>query len=476
MSKRDQTKLSPSLFFQSTELRERLLFTLGALALYRFGAHIPVPGVPRNLLADNPHLSSSLINMYDLFAGGTLGSLSIFALGIGPYISASIVMQLLTPVFPRLKELREEGEFGRDKLKKITRWLTFALAIFESFGLARVVATSSLPESSMPVPILMAVITLTLTASSLGIMWLAEKITKKGLGNGSSLILCAGIASRLPVMIAKTWEAVQAHATPAWGVVMMCAIFTAVAAITVMLQQAMRKLVVSGGRGILSATRNAPPTQLYLPVNQAGVMPIIFASQLICFAGIIHAFLSDRAGKINQVLSADKLVGPVWTYLTGIKEVDKVCTFIGDELHNFVKDGTWEHCLLYGVLIVYFAIFYSSIVLPANDITDSLRKSNRAVAGLRPGRPTREFLQKTIQRLSVIGAAAVAFIAIIPMQAAQFTQVQTLLGFGSTSLIILTGVALDTQRQATTLALNSRYHKRHLLPPSENENSESKES
>lgn len=476
MALQNNTKLSLASIMQSTELKKRVLFTLGALALFRLGAHIAIPGIPKDLLAGNQLLPTNLINMYDLFAGGALRTLPIFALGIGPYISASIIMQLLTPVIPHLKELREEGSLGQRKIRQMIRWLTFELATLESFGLATMIAGAHGPGLSMPVPAIIVWVTIILTTSSMFIMWLAESITKRGIGNGSSLLLCIGIAARLPVMINQTWMSVQAGQTPAWGAGLMLAVFILLAAISVVVQEAIRKVTVLGGKQVApSRTRSVPETQLYLTINPAGVMPIVFASQFMLFFGILLSFTTTSVARLNQFMIADKNLGPVWSFIMSNPCLQVVSQTLYAELQNFLVYTHWEHCFLYGLLIVYFTLFYSSIVLPAKDIADSLRKDNRAVAGLKPGRPTRDFFTKTINRLSLIGATAMMFIAVLPIQAAQFCQVQTLVGFGSTSLIILTGVALDTQRQAITHALNSRYHKRHLLRPTSEDSSPSQQ-
>jgi preprotein translocase subunit SecY len=464
MPSRRKDKTTLATIIANVPLRNRVLFTLGVLALFRLGAHVPIPGIPRDFLANNPLLSTNLLNMYDLFAGGALKTLSIFALGIGPYISASILMQLLTPLFPALKELRDEGHSGQRKLRQLTRWLTLGLAALEASSLSLMMAGGHGAGSFGQQPGMIAFVAVILAASAMLIMWLAENITEHGIGNGSSLLLCVGIAARLPVMVKQTWMSVQAGQAPTWGIPLMLLVFALLVAASVIIQEGIRKVTIIGGkRPRLSGPNRKSETQLYLAINPAGVMPIAFASQFILFLGVIFSAVISFAGRFNQLLLSNKIFGHTWSLLANNPTVQVIIQTGSAELHNFLAYNRCEYYLLFGLLIVCFTLFYSSILLPPNEIAESLRKSNCTVEGVRPGRQTRDFFAKTIHRLSFIGAAAVMFIAMLPIQAAQFAQLGTLLGFGSTSVVILTGVALDTKRQANSHVFNARSHKRHLL-------------
>lgn len=458
-----------AIFWQSSELKKRLLFTLIMLLLFRLGAWVPIPGTAPDLLASNPLLAGNLVAMYDLFARGTLKSLSVFALGIGPYISASIVVQLMTAVHPYLKAQREEGEHGQRQIRRIIRWLTLFLAACESFGLARMVIAAE-PSSIIPLHLLFVVIMITVTAATMIIMWMSELISEKGIGNGSSLLICTGIIVRIPSMIQETWISVDAKQTSVWGVMLMVSALTLSAGLAIALQQGMKKLTVLGGRAKLSKGLSIGATQLYLPMNPAGVMPIVFASQAMFFISMLVSFCVTQIERLNQFLLSDKYLAPFWSTLCNDGSLHTAFSMLWAEFSYSFNSAHWEYYVAYTILILFFSHFYSDIMLPSKDIAESLRKSNRVIAGVRPGRPTVVFLRKTIQQLALVGAAAVAFIALLPTQIAQLTQVQSMLGFGSTSLIILTGVALDTQRQITAFAASSRTHKRHLLPPAKKEN------
>jgi preprotein translocase subunit SecY len=443
MRRPKREKLSLSLILQSTEVKKRLLFTLCMLVMFRIGAFIPLPAIPRELLSGDSVLANNLINTYDLFAGGTLKALSVFALGIGPYINASIIMQLMTPVVPRLQSLKNEGQYGQREMRKLTRWLTLGLAVIESLMLSLKLVSVRPEIFAVPVPLVVATSTFLLSGAAMLVMFMAENVTEHGIGNGPSLLICAGIASRIPAMIQTTWLAVQMKQTPVWGVCIMVVAFVLLGWGAAVLQNTVKRIQVQGGKGAPVHREGAPACELLLPLNPSGVMPIVFASQFIVFLGIAVSFLFERLSLRDNP----------W------------CIAI----ENFFLSTRWEYALLYAGLILYFAAFYSSIVLPPQDIAETLRKDNKAIVGVKPGKPTIAFLGRTIRRLSLTGAAVVACMAIIPLQLAQWTQVQTLLGFGSTSILIMTGVALDTKRQVVAHALGSRYHTKNILPPGKDE-------
>lgn len=455
----------------SAGLKERIIFTLCMIALYRFGVHIPIAGVDPSAFLKHPELAQNLLGMIDLFTGGALNKLSIFSMGIGPYITASIIMQLMTVVVPKFEDLQKNGgDQGRKQLQQYTRWATVGLAVFQSFMLANLLTKIHNP-SVVLTPGLPFVIntTIVLTASALFIMWIGELITDRGVGNGASLLIFLGIASRLPVMIKNTYDAVQMGQSPVWGVVALLAVFLGLVVLIVCLQQGVRKIMVLGARRNLGRQVFAAPDDfLYLPVNPSGVMAIIFASSLLMFPSTVMSFMKQQPGSdplaaITNLLKQIPGMGPTIDKLATEAWAQNVWSTITTEFTNMFSYYHWEHSLIYFLLILFFAFFYASIVLPVRDMAENLRRSGRAIQGVRPGRPTAEFLDKTLNRLVVIGAVAVGIIAILPIHAEQAFYVQTLQGLGSTSLIILVGVAIDTQRQILTHALSARYQARGLF-------------
>ncbi len=457
-------------------LKERVLFTIAMIALYRIGVHIPIAGVDPTAFTKHPELGQNLMGMLDLFSGGALNKLSIFSLGIGPFITASIIMQLLTVAIPKLEELQKNsGEQGRKQLQQYTRMGTIVLGIIQSITLVKAFSTIHNPDVILtPGPLFLVNAVIVLTASAVFVMWMGEQITERGVGNGASLLIFIGIASRLPVMAHNTYEAVQTGQTPMWGVALMIAVFIGLAALIVALQEGMRKILVLGARRNVGRQQYAesPTDYIYLPVNPSGVMAIIFASSLLIFPSTIMQFLgrSDPAKYISTIFSNIPFIKTTLGTITNHKFMQNVGNFLSSETANILSYYHWEHSLLYFALIILFAYFYASIILQPRDIAENLRRSGRAIQGVRPGRPTAEFLERTINRLVFIGATAVGIIAILPIHIEQLTYVQTLQGLGSTSLIILVGVAIDTLRQLITHALSASYQARGLFKPKDNKN------
>jgi preprotein translocase subunit SecY len=398
-------------------------------------------------------------------------------MGIGPYITASIIMQLLSVAIPKLEDLQKQsGEQGRKQLQQYTRLATVGLAIFQSLMLGNMLTKIQNPSVVLtPGPLFLLTTTIVLTACALLIMWMGELITERGVGNGASILIFLGIAARLPVMVKNTAEAVQTGQSPLWGVVLLCAVFLMLVALIVCLQQGVRKILVLGARrNVGRQVFAAPDDYIYLPVNPSGVMAIIFASSLLMFPATFMSFIGrSNPGQIIYqnliglpVLGAgiQSLAQSTWaTSLAQSNWLQAISSFFTTEMANTFSYYHWEHSLFYFVLILFFAFFYASIVLPVRDMAENLRRSGRAIQHVRPGRPTAEFLEKTLNRLIFIGATAVGIIAILPIHVEQLTQVQTLQGLGSTSLIILVGVAIDTQRQILNHALSAQYQARGLF-------------
>jgi preprotein translocase subunit SecY len=458
-------------------LKERIFFTLFMIAIYRIGVHIPIPGVDPSAFMKHPELAQNLLGMIDLFTGGALNKLSIFSMGIGPYITASIIMQLLAVAIPRLEELQKQsGEQGRKQLQQYTRIGTVALAIFQSMVLGNILTKIQNPPVVLtPGPLFLITTTIILTSCAILIMWMGELITERGVGNGASLLIFLGIAARLPVMIHNTAEAVQTGQSPTWGVVVLSLVFLGLVVLIVCLQQGVRKILVLGARrNVGRQVFAAPDDYIYLPVNPSGVMAIIFASSILMFPATFMSLVGRAGGGQNfyQTITTAPVIGPAvlsFAQNPSVKAMlennalQQVWSFLVTETANTFSYYHWEHSLLYFILILIFAFFYASIVLPVRDMAENLRRSGRAIQHVRPGRPTAEFLDSTLNRLVFIGATCVGIIAILPIHVEQLTFVQTLQGLGSTSLIILVGVAIDTQRQILTHALSAQYQARGLF-------------
>ncbi len=461
-------------------LKERILFTLAMIALYRIGVHIPLPGVDPQAMMHHQELAQSLLGMIDLFTGGALNKLSIFSMGIGPYITASIIMQLMSVVFPKLEDLQKNsGEAGRKQLAQYTRYATVALAMFQSFMLARLlmsIRNSAGVTDVVPfpgpgflfgIPVFVWVATLILTASAMFIMWIGEQITAQGVGNGASLLIFLGIASRMPVMFRNTWESVHEGQTPAAGAVALILVFLFLTALVVALQQGVRKIAVVGRKTMGRQMLEMPDDYLYLPVNPSGVMAIIFSSSLLMFPTTLMQFINKNQGDpfkaIHDLIAGIPGLGTVFVNFSSLGWVQEAWSFCQTEFYNMMSYQHWEHSLIYFLLIIFFAFFYSSIIFQPRDMAENLRRSGRAIQGVKPGRPTTTYLEQVIGRLTLIGAVAIGIVAILPIHAEQLTGVQTLQGLGSTSLIILVGVAIDTQRQILTHALSAKYQARGLF-------------
>lgn len=444
--------------FSSAGLPEKIGFTILMLAVYRLGVHIPLYGVDQEALKSNPALSSGLMGLVDMFAGGALSALSIFALGIGPYITASIIMQLLVEVIPPLKDMQKNhGEEGRKQYQQISRYATLGLAVVQSFALSRFLDVAQIAVS--PGFNFHLTTVMVLTVSAMLVMWLGEIITEKGVGNGASLLIFIGIASQLPRMITDTATAVRVGSSPQWGVITLVAIFLALTVVIILVQEGSRNLLILGAR---KAGTQQKGHYLPLKINPAGVLPIIFASavlfmpmQLLTFAGIqdksVSILLRELFAKIPGVASlSGTMFGDVGSWLT-------------QRLEFMFSYNRIEHSIAYFILVVAFTFFYATIVTNPREIADNLKKGGSAIEGVKPGKPTTDFLEKILSRIVFIGAMAIGLIAVLPIHAEQWCQVNTLGGLGSTSLIILVGVAIDTRNQLLAYVHSHRYQAKSLL-------------
>lgn len=472
-----------------TGLLKRILITIALLGLYRLGVQIPLPSVNHELFQQSSDLlSSGVLGMVDMFAGGALSALSILALGIGPFITASIMMQLLAEIFPYLKELqREHGEDGRRQYQQWVRRLSVLLAIFQAFALAKFIQyqhlqvyqssleqtgiAQSIITSSLPMWLFFAKIVILMAAGSLLVMWLGELISVHGIGNGGSLLIFAGIGARLPQLISQTYSAYQTGSIPTWGLITFLVVVALVICAIICLQEGVRKLLMIGarhnyGREVSTAVNQAH----YLPlrVNPAGVLPIIFASMMMFVPFQILNFIdkgkqANLSVRIHDLLADNGLTASIVTKVESIPFLNKAFAVSGTVFDNLFSYYTWEHSLLYFVLILVFAYFWASIYISPRDIAENLQKGGTAISGIKPGKPTGDYLEYLVTRLVFIGGTAIALITVLPIHAEKLTQVTTLGGLGSTSLIIMVGVAIDMYNQMNSHMQSHQYKVKSLI-------------
>ncbi len=405
--------------FKIPDLRSKLLFTAAMLVVYRIGSFVPTPGVDAAGLASQLG-QGSIFGLLDLFAGGALGRFTIFALGVNPYITSSIIFQLLQVVIPSLEELAKEGLEGRKKIAQYTRYGTVVLAIIQAIGTMLVVERyGAVTNPGLGSTVL---IVSTLTAGTMFLMWLGEMISERGIGNGISLIIFFGIVARMPSTIRNIGQSVGAGGIGPFAVLAFLVIAVLTIAGVVMIQEAQRRIPVQYAKRVVGRKMyGGQSTHIPLRVNQAGVIPVIFASSVLVFPVTIMQFV------------------PAWS-----KYIDV-----------FSPSSIWYN-IIYVLLIVFFTYFYTAITFNPMQIADNLKKQSGFVPGLRPGRPTANYLERVLTRITLVGAVFLAFIAVLP------TLLTSAFGlgafyFGGTSLLILVGVALDTMRQIETQLLMRHY-------------------
>jgi preprotein translocase subunit SecY len=410
---------------QAAGLRGRILVTIGLLILVRLGVHLPVPGIDRAAFAQNVQ-NSPLIGFLDLFSGGGLSALGIFALGILPYINASIIVQLLTAALPSLEDLQKnEGEAGRRKISQITRYVSLGWAILQSVGIAIWVS----PFAQAPAPLFIAQTALALTAGSMFVMWISELVTERGIGNGASLLIFINIVSVLPRSLGQTFELAQSGDTQVVGrVVVLLLVFLVTIVGIVFVQEGTRRIpIISARRQVGRKVYRESRSYLPLRLNQGGVMPIIFASSVL----IVPSFLA-------QSLNSPFLV-----------QVANVLSPNGP--------APWAYALFYLTLILFFSYFYASLIVNPVDMSQNLKKMGASIPGIRPGQKTSDYVEKVLNRLTFLGAIFLGLVAIVPTAVESAIGVQTFRGFGATSLLILVGVAIETAKQIQTYVISQRY-------------------
>jgi preprotein translocase subunit SecY len=446
--------------FRIPDLRKRVLFTLGLLAVYRLGSFIPTPGINADLLAQffNQN-SSSLLGLGDLFTGGNLRRLTIFALGIMPYITASIIFQLLTVIYEPLAKLQKEGELGRRKITQWTRYVTVILAIVQSFAIALTLtntATGS-PMVTIPRGAFIPMCVLTLTTGTAFIMWLGEQITERGIGNGMSLLIFTGIVVGLPRGIRELYDKAT---TNAWGaftpiaIVILVAGMIAVVAFIVYVERSERRIPVQYAKRIVGRKMmGGQSTHLPLKVNSGGVMPVIFASSILSAPLLLSGMSFFGSAKLSDT------------------------AFFGPLFRAIAPGEPWYE-ILQITAIIFFAYFYISIVFRPDDIADNMRKYGGFIPGIRPGKRTADFINDVLTRITLVGAAYLIIITIIPtflISGIHFNHLPLIGGifdklptwttnglgvnfyFGGTSLLIVVGVAMDTVQQIESQLIMRHY-------------------
>lgn len=466
-----------------TGLLKKVLFTIAMLALYRLGVQISLPDLDQQVFQANSNmLSSGILGMVDMFAGGALSALSIVALGIGPFITASIMMQLLGEVFPSLKTLqRENGEEGRRQYQQWTRRLALLLSCFQGFALAKflhfthgqILAKSGaeLITHNIPGWLFIFKIVVLLAAGSMFVMWLGELISEFGIGNGGSLLIFAGIAAQMPRMIINTVDSYNTGSIPTWGLIVFLAFLLLVVLIIIALQEGVRKLAIVGMRANFGREISAnSQSNQYLPlkVNPAGVLPIIFASMMMFVPYQLLSFFDQGqqasiTTRIHDIFANFKLTAPLITAIDSNEPVAKVFESLSLFVDRFFTYSTVEYSILFFVMIMIFAYFYASIMLPPREIAENLQKGGTALQGLKPGKPTGDFLVMLVNRLVFIGGSVMALITVLPMHVEKFCGITTLGGLGSTSLIIMVGVAIDLFNQMMSYLQSHQYKTKSLL-------------
>ena len=408
--------------FKLPDLRRRILFVLGMFAVFVVGLHIPVSAIDAKAMENLA--SKGVLNLFDVFSGGAFRRFSIFAMSITPYINASIIFQLLGIAVPRIAEIAKEGETGRRKLSQWTRYLTVALAMVQAGGLCMVLAGAGVVEARgfQLVPVI-----LTLTAGTAFLMWMGEQITDKGIGNGVSLVIFAGIMVRIPVEVGATWTGAINH-LPGFGPVnigLLLAIWVGTIAAIIYMQQGQRRIPIQHAKRVVgNRVYGGTSTHLPIRVNTAGVIPIIFAISVALFPATLAQFASQM-----PALSA------VWkermTYLAG---------FMNPGQSAVASAG-------YFLLVVFFTYFYTAVTFNVPDVADNLKKGGAFIPGIRPGRPTATYLDRVLTRITLAGAIFLGIIALMSYYVPSITGVTSFSIVGGTSLLILVGVALETMQQ-----------------------------
>lgn len=397
------------------DVRKKILYTLMMIVVFRIGATIPVPGVDTSIIKEMVG-NNSLLSLYNMFTGGAFSNFTLFALGIGPYITASIILQLLTIGFESLDELQKSGEEGKKKINKYTKYTALALALVQAIGitLGVIKGLRALKTDNI---FFISTIILTLVSASMLLMWIGDKITEKGLGNGSSIIIFVGIISRVPIDIMSAINKVQNGKLAIWAAVMLVVVILLTIMAVTYIQEATRKIPVQYAKRVVGRkTYGGQSSHIPMKVNQSGVIPVIFASSLLAFPQTIAMFMGSDAQNFVQ------------TYLSPNGDI-----------------GFWIFRSLEVLLIVFFAYFYTTVSFNTEDIANNMKNNGGFIPGIRPGKPTIDYLNRILSRLTLAGAIFLAIVSLIPAFVTHFMNVQ--MNLAGTSLLIVVGVALELKKQ-----------------------------
>jgi len=408
------------------DLRKRLLFTAGVLVVFRLAAHIPVPGVDfkalRQLFAQ-----SQLLGLLDIFSGGTLANFSVMALGLNPYINASIILQLLTMVYPQLEALSKEGEYGQQKINQYSRMLTVPLAAFQAFGMYFLLKNQKIISAFSPLNLLGLIATM--TTGTVLLMWLGELISENGIGNGISLIIFAGIVGRLPVSLGQTMAILEPQNF--FNLLIFTTMSFLVIAGVVFITEASRKIKIQYSRRVIGRrVYGGQSTYLPLRINQAGVIPIIFAVSIVLLPSMLGNFLSG----VNN---------------PAVVNFSRV-------LVRIFRPGGFFYNLIYFLLVIGFTYFYTAVIFNPEKIAEEIKKYGGFVPGIRPGKSTADYLNQILVKITLVGAVFLGMIAILPSILQRLTGIQTM-AIGGTGILIVVSVVLETTRQLEAMLITRSY-------------------
>ena len=414
-----------------SELKQRLLFVLGALIVFRIGTFIPVPGIDPNVLSTLfEQQQGSILGVFNMFSGGALSRMSVFALGIMPYISASIIMQLLAVTVPSLEQIKKEGEAGRRKIAMYTRYFTLVLATFQSIGIATALQTQSVGADALVInPGITFIFTaaITLVTGTMFLMWLGEQVTERGIGNGISIIIFAGIVAGLPTAIGGTLELVRTGELHTLATIFLFALAVLVTAFVIYVERGQRRITVNyakrqQGRRLYAAQSSHLPLKL----NMAGVIPPIFASSIILFPATMGSWVGQNEGM-------------EWL----------------QDIASVLSPGQPIYVLLYAIAIIFFCFFYTALQFNARDTADNLKKSGAFIPGIRPGDQTAKYIDKVMTRLTFVGALYITLVCLLPEFLILYWNVPFY--FGGTSLLIIVVVVMDFMAQIQSHLMSHQY-------------------
>ncbi len=412
--------------FKVPELRRKIIFTILMMIIFRIGCCIPIPGIDRNVLSDYFGSASGLFSLFDMFSGGSFSNFTIFALSITPYVTASIILQLLTVAIPRLEALAKEGTEGRKKIAQYTRYLTVVLAFVQAIGLTVGLFRGAVIDHSF---FSLATIILCLTAGTAFLMWLGEQINEHGIGNGISIIIMAGIVARMPSDIHQTITKVQTGEVSVVSAIIFVIFAIGVVIGIIEIQQGTRKIPVQYAKRVVGRKMyGGQNTHIPLKVNQAGVIPVIFSLSILQFPLTITYFMSQNSAFTQ---------------------------FVSKYLSTSGTPGVWIYSVLNIILTMFFTFFYTAIIFNPVEVADNMKANGGFIPGIRPGRPTVDYLTRVMNRINFAGAAFLAAIATLPIIIGNFTALE--LQFGGTSLLIAVGVALDTMKQLESQMIMRNY-------------------